>query len=259
MAIVIPSELFSSIRGSIGGTTFSQSRAGLIAKRRTVGKKNYTTKQANVIKIQSYVTGQWQNLSLENQLLWNDYANLYELTDRFGTVKQLSGFNWFVHMNNLKYAYDSTILESPPITESALPVPQFSVDVFPDSIELNFDDPVTSSDELFYVFATLPNQLTSTTNRGKLRLIKVVDEPDFSLLDITADYENYFNVVWSDLTQNSNFNIQVCCYRVNKLSWLNSVQLCGVGRTGIDVTVSRITEASEIRITEDGDIRITEE
>ena len=87
MAIVTPSILFDNIRGSIGGTTFSQGRAGLIAKRKTVGRKNYTNKQANVIKIQSYVTGQWQNLDTIEQGLWNDYADLYDQVDSFGTTK----------------------------------------------------------------------------------------------------------------------------------------------------------------------------
>lgn len=259
MAKVTPSVLFENIRGSIGSTTFSQSRAGLIAKRKTVGRKNYTTKQANVIKVQSYITGQWQNLSLENQLLWNAYADLHVQTDRFGTEKNLSGFNWFCHMNNLKYVYDGIILETPPARVSASIVPSFSVDVFPDSFELNFDSIINQPEEILYIFATLPNQLTETTNRGKLRLIKTIVAPNVSVVDLTADYESYFNVDWSILTQNSNFNIQVCCYTVSVISWQNSVQLCGIGRTGIDVTVSRITEASEVRITESGETRILEE
>lgn len=258
MAIVTPSELFSSIRGSIGSTTFSQSRAGLIAKRKVLGHKNYTTKQANILKVQCWVASQWQNLSAVNQNLWNDYADLYPQIDRFGVTKNLSGFNWFVHVNNLKVVYDNVILESPPSRVAAEIPPAFTVNNYFDSLSITLDAPINYVDNLLYIFATLPNQLTKSSNRGKFRLIDTIENPNFSDLDLTAAYESSFDIVWSNLTNNSNFNVQVCLYCVNVNSWENSVQICGNGKLTAAPSFNLLAENGDFLITENSDNLIQE-
>jgi len=258
MAIITPSELFSNIKGSIGSTTFSTNRAGLIAKRKTLGKRNYTTKQANVIKIQSFIVGQWQNLTLAQQLLWNDYADLYPQIDRFGVTKNLSGFNWFTHMNNLKYVYDSIILEEPPARVSAQIIPEFDLLISNSSVEVIPSETINFAEDLLYIFITLPNQLTRNTNRGKFRLVKVIDSPNFSSLDITADYESTFNIDWSNLSANGQFKIQCCMYSVNKISWMNSVQLCVANGLNEIIFDDLIAENNDDLIAENNDDLIIE-
>lgn len=258
MAIITTSELISTIKGSIGSTTFSVSRAGLIAKRKSGTHKNYTNKQANVIKNHVFIIQEWQKLTLDQQLLWDDYATTYTQINRWGVVTNLTGLQWFSHMNNLKYPLDQTILEEPPARVAANPIPSFTLDIDPNGINIIFDSTINQPEEILYIFATLPNQLTNNTNRGKLRLVKVIESPNISSVDITEDWENYFNLDWNSVINNSLFKIQVCIYSVNIISWMNSVQLCANGISSQIVGTARITEDSITRITEDNNIRVIE-
>ena len=249
MAIYTLGEMFASLRGSIGGTTFSNNKAGLIAKRKVNGRKSYTTKQADVIKIQSFIVGQWQNLSLANQTLWDDYAALYPQIDRFGTTKNLSGFNWFTHMNNLKFPIDGIILTTPPARASAEIVPSFSVGLDYNDITINLDSPLNAPDNRLYIFASLMVQKTSSNNRGLHRLVHSVADPNFTNLVITHEWNSYYDIDYFLLQANSQFKLQVCMYLVNTNSWQNSVQVCGVGEYSYIEPVYRITEAGDNRET----------
>jgi len=259
MALITPSVLFDNIRGSIGGTTFSRSRAGLVAKRKPNGRKSYTNKQANVLKVQIYITGQWQYLTTVQQALWNAYADLYLQVDRFGTSKRLSGFNWFVHMNNLKYTYSSTILSVPPARVSAVVIDPFTLNLDNTTIGITFDAPINYAENLLFLFATLPNQLSRTTNRGKLRLIKTIDNAAFTTLDLTVDYNNAFGIDYASIANNSNFKLQLCMYSVNKISWMNSISLCSNSQLVYVSVPFRITENNNVRITENNNNRILED
>lgn len=249
MALVTPSELFSNIKGSIGSTTFSTNRAGLIAKRKVTGHKNYTKKQANIIKIQSYVSGQWQNLTLVQQELWNDYADLYTQVDKFGVEKSLSGFNWFVHMNNINYALNETIIDEPPAREAAETIPSYEGVISSELMYIQMSEEIDFANHELYIFASLPKQQTNKTNRGNLRLIKTITDPNFTILDIKEDYESAFNVVWEDITNNSSFTVQFFIYSVNTNSFQNSVGVWDVSKLNeipLDPDAQAYIDAAEL-------------
>lgn len=232
MAIIQLSELIAAIRGSIRGTTYSRNAAGLVAKNKINGRKSYSSKQSNVIKVQSFIVGQWQQLTSEQQSLWNDYAALYPQIDRFGTTKQLSGFNWFTHVNNLAKQNLDIVIDEPQPRESAILVPSYFVELSIDTITLLFNSLLEMDDHLLFVFASQPTNQTNKTNRGALRLLTVVENPSLTEIDVTSVWSQCFGFDYDSITDNSLFNIQFFIYSINTNSWQNSVGVWSVGKLG---------------------------
>ena len=229
MAIIQLGELISNIRGSIGGVTFSKNRAGQIAKKRSAGRKSYSNNQANELKYQAYVSRQWQILTLTNKNLWNSYALLYPSTDRYGTVKSLSGFNYFCKVNNLNYKLNNLIMLTPPERVAPAVISSFDILATNNTLKIKFPDAINYDDNTMFIFASLPSQTTSSKNRGKIRLVSILTNPIGEEFDITADWELYFKTSYSKIASKGKFLIHACIYLVSNLSFENGIQICSVG------------------------------
>jgi len=114
MALITLSALLTDITGSIGGTTFQNTGAGLIARNKPSGRKSATEKQSLARQFPSTYIGDWWALTVAEQLAWAAYATAHPHTNRFGQVKQWTGFACFESTNyNLARAGSPTVTVPP--------------------------------------------------------------------------------------------------------------------------------------------------
>ena len=114
MALIQPSELFSNIKGSIGGTTFSANRAGITAKKRIVQGRLLNSKQAGALNDSLATTAAWNALSYSQKNVFNLYALANTYTDRYGVIKPLTGFQWFKQLSQASKFFTGDQLTTPP-------------------------------------------------------------------------------------------------------------------------------------------------
>ena len=81
---LIRSSLLSDIRGSIGGTTYSKVRGGLIARNRTVPYNPQSISQEQVRGNLGYVSGMFADLDFSQRQEWKAWADQLKVLNRLG-------------------------------------------------------------------------------------------------------------------------------------------------------------------------------
>ena len=81
---LIRSSLLSDIRGSIGGTTYSKVRGGLIARNRTVPYNPQSVPQEQVRGNLGFVSGMFSDLSFSQRQEWKAWADQLKVLNRLG-------------------------------------------------------------------------------------------------------------------------------------------------------------------------------
>ena len=229
MALIQLGPLISGIKGSIGGTTFSAIRAGIIAKPRLVGKRDISQKQRITLNESIAVTNQWNNLSASNKVLWNDYAVLNDFTDRYGVVKTLTGYNFFKLINTASFFVNGSYLSVPPA--HAIPTALSSFTVATTSTDIIITpslsiDPVTTGLE---VFTTAPIKNTSVFKRGSYRLTPI-GTIDYSVpFSIKTPWENTHNLDYISAYNGAEFNINVMLVPIDKSSFVTGAAQSAIG------------------------------
>lgn len=100
MAIVTLGGGVASIRGSIGGTTFSANRGGPYARNRTVPVNPNTPAQQDVRALVSQLTSLWYNtLTVAQRQSWDDYAENVPLPNSLGYPRNVGGLAMYIRSN----------------------------------------------------------------------------------------------------------------------------------------------------------------
>jgi hypothetical protein len=223
MALIQLGSLVSGIKGSIGGTTFSQVRAGTTAKKRSVGKRLPNTNQANALNNSMLSTNAWNSLSLADKTAYNDYAIANTFTDRYGVVKVLTGFQWYKQLSQSSFYFTSSQLTSPPPYSVPAALPSFTVFAESDGLRIGWSTPIDTSSVYLYCY-------TSSLIRGNARKQRSA----YRLTDIrTLDYSSFFNITdawsaahnldWATVAASGLFNVSVLFYAVSKTSFNNGI------------------------------------
>ena len=182
MALVTPSIFFTNIKGSVAGTTFSSNRAGLTAKTRLTGKRNTTQKQAITLNQSLAVTNAWNALPNPDKILWNNYALANTFTDRYGVIKQLTGFQWFKQINSASYFLNASYVDTPPAYAIPDALPSFEVNCDATDIVISPSMAIDTATTGIYVYTTPPNKANANFNRGLVRLT------DIGATDYSGDF-----------------------------------------------------------------------
>jgi hypothetical protein len=236
MALIQLGSIVTDIKGSIGGVTFSRNRSGITAKAKLVGKKATTQKQQIELQNNNLLRQQWQALTLTQKQVWNDYASLHTKTNRYGKVKSLTGFNWFVSIQNAWfYMYGSYLLIPPAYSYPAF-LPTFGVTVNPSGIFVQWSTPIDSGNLDIFIFTSSPTRATASLTRGLYRLTQkgVIDYS--TSFFITTGWEAAHNIVWSDIATSGKFFINIQIFAISKTSGLTGTSITSLGEftaTGI--------------------------
>lgn len=229
MAVVQLGVIVTNIKGSIGGTTFSNGRAGTIAKKRLTGKRVLTTKQHNALNNSKIITNAWNALSVVQQNDFNAYALANAFTDRYGVTKQLTGFQWYKQLSYAKYYWEASNLLAPPPYATPTALPSIGVALSSSSIVLNWSIPIDPTQLYLFVFTSSPIKGNSRLSRGAYRLTDIRALDYSSSFDITAAWQNAHNLSYSQTASLGKFNINVLVVPISKSSFVSGSAAAGIG------------------------------
>lgn len=223
MALIQTSAIISSIKGSIGGVTFSNVRGGIAAKKRLIGKKSINSKQLTALNTSKISNGTWKSMGFGIKEQWNDFASAYTFTDRFGVTKELTGFNWFKTINTTRVFFNQSVISIPPTYEVADAIPVFYVSMSSTSIVIDWSTPINDTLIDIMVYASAPSRSQAQYNRGKYSLLTLGSIDYSNSFDITAAWELATGLVYADIAATGLFNINVLIVPVSKLSYITGV------------------------------------
>ena len=99
MANIKLGAIITDIAGSVGGSTFRRTPAGIILYNKqgtqiksAFAKNSVKNKLGNILSM-------WNTLQQSDKDFWNEKATLYTFPDKFGTLKNLTGRQLFTKLN----------------------------------------------------------------------------------------------------------------------------------------------------------------
>ena len=95
------SNIFSEVRGSIGGVTFSMNKGVMTAKAKASPVRRMRTTQPSNRAILGYLSRQYSQLSAVNRGLWETWASNHPQTNSLGQSIILSGLQAYVMLNHV--------------------------------------------------------------------------------------------------------------------------------------------------------------
>jgi hypothetical protein len=231
MALVQTSELISAIKGSIGGTTFSMNRAGLVAKKRLTGKKSMSSQQRVALNTSMSATHAWNQLSFSRKGVFNAYALANEYTDRYGVIKPLTGYQWFKQLSQTSAFFTGNQLVTPPSYAIPAALPGFSVVMISDNISVVWDTPIDTSELYIYLYATAPIRGKSALQRGQYRFLDVRSLDYSTSFSILTQWNQAFGLTYESITSGANFYINVLIYAIERTSFNSGIAVTATGST----------------------------
>jgi hypothetical protein len=225
MALIQLGEMIANIKGSIGGTTYSMNRAGLTAKTRCVGKRVNTNKQSVSINNSNGITKLWNDLTPIQKFVWNEFAAANTYTDRFGTTKELTGFQYFkVIQTNALYFEDLTLTE-PPIYSIPDALPNYTATLNSSGLVIEFDDTIDTDNVGLHLYASNCIKSMPVKRSGLLRELDIRGlDPNIGL-NVTSIWDDYFGLNLIDLQEEGKFNISLSIYAVSLNSFINGTNV----------------------------------
>lgn len=91
--------IITDIAGSIGGTTFSRSNAGLTVRNKWLPSRSRTSKQSNSSNLQRQLAKIWNELTGEQKAAWDTLAGSYTFHNKVGDEVPATGNIVFMNLN----------------------------------------------------------------------------------------------------------------------------------------------------------------
>jgi hypothetical protein len=229
MARVQYGPLVTAFIGSIGGITFQRNRSGEIARLRSGTKKQQTSKQSVSSAEFTRFLVLWNFIGLPDQIIWNDFAAANPFTDRFGTIKVLTGINYMMSINRVRELVGLGLIIKNPTPE--LP-PAFDLETF----LVDFADlKITQQSGLgvqvdgLMVFATGPISRATTSFRRELKLIHTQVGWNDDPITLTAGWAATYGYAWPPNGNAGGFNIGIQIVTVDFTSGITGVAVQALG------------------------------
>lgn len=236
MALIQTSAIISNIKGSIGGVTFSNTRGGTVAKRRLSGKKSINSKQLTALNTNKVPVNTWNSLGFGVKEQWNDFASAYDFTDRYGTTKTLTGFNWFMQVNITRLFFSQGVLTIPPTYDIPDALPSYFVVMDSSSITVQWSLPIDDTTTEIMVYASVPSRSQAQYNRGKYKLLNIGAVDYTTSFDITTAWETATGLSYISTAGVGSCNINTLIVPVSKSSYISGLAqsaTSAVPRSGI--------------------------
>lgn len=229
MAIIQLGSIITNIKGSIGGTTFSSSRAGTIAKNRVHGKRAVSQNQANALNFSKIVTNGWNALTVAQQNEFNSYAIANPFTDRYGITKMLTGYQWYKQLSFAKYYWQGSNLNAPPSYATPLALPSFTVTLNSSQMLFNWSTPINPAQLFLYFYTSPPIKGNAKLSRGAYRLTDIRSLNYASSFNFTQAWQQAHGISYGALTGIGKFNVNVFVVPINRASYVSGINQSAVG------------------------------
>lgn len=129
------SMLISQMAGSLNGSSVRRSRYGLVLQQKASGLQNNTNSLGVRRSIFASIAYLWNLLDPNHKQQWQIYSNDNPQTDRFGNPIILSGYNYYIKIQNFLHTVDFGFVNTPDYdnrvdTITSLSVSQIGADTF---------------------------------------------------------------------------------------------------------------------------------
>jgi hypothetical protein len=198
MALITLSGLLTDITGSIGGTTFQNTGAGLIARNKPMARKSASPSQSRARQFTGTFTQRWRDLTLVQKLAWDAFATAHTKVNRFGQSKNLSGFAWFESVNyNLTRAGLANVL-LPPVYTTAPAVDVFTVTFTPTKIQVTYAVAPAPANTYSLCWASYIVGSGNTSNRSRYRYLQTLAFGGGLVnFDVTSSWQTVYGKTWA--------------------------------------------------------------
>ena len=141
MAKVQMGVIVTGLRGTIGGLTFSQNRTGPYCRIWSRSANARTALQSDRRIIHTVNAQTWRDLDSGDQNDWNTWALLVEIPDPWGGHYHISGFNWYVKINNWRASVGKAPVDAPTLSDppAAPTITHFQVSVSASTCHYDYD------------------------------------------------------------------------------------------------------------------------
>lgn len=228
MARIIYGSIITDIKGSIGGITFQKNGSGTIARLKPRKTKTNTQKQRDQQPRLKEVQRNWNELSLTNKILWNDFASVNKKIGLDGNEKVLTGYQWFITINENRLLFEDSILEVPPIYEIVNPIDSINFQIAAGSLYLFFNiGDIPGFTKVLWNVSFIENSI-SKFDFNKTRLIKAAHVQDseglmVNIINNGGFWSDYFKSVFPPNLGNKSFYLSGYCRFIGINSGISSL------------------------------------
>jgi hypothetical protein len=209
MARVTYGALVTDLAGSIAGTTFQKNASGAIARSRAYTPVNPSIQQSDRQLAMIQFVALWSTLTLIQKTAWNDLAAAHNKINDWGNYTKLSGYQWFISYNLNAFTQNQGPWLTPEAYVLVDPVPAFTLFTDNDEFLIDFGGVESFPGTYAGIYATVPMRQTSIKLRKSTFLLTCWATENTQYIDLTALYENLFNVTWADFFADSECSIIV--------------------------------------------------
>ncbi len=235
MARIIYGSLVTDIKGSIGGITFQKNGSGQIARLKPRKNQTNTQKQRDQQPRLKQIQREWNLLTLANKLLWIDFASANKKIGLDGQNKTLTGYQWFLSINQNRLLFDDPILSVPPVYEIVNPAT--SVNFLWNFISLNLQVlPTTDNINFHYIgYCSFIVNSVSKFDFNKTRLIsKQIVSKGFVLLNWVDGgfplWSDYYDTAFPPNLGNKSFYLVGSVRIISKVSGISSLAYTAISK-----------------------------
>jgi len=199
MARIIYGSIITDIKGSIGGITFQKNGSGTIARLKPRKTKTNTQKQRDQQPRLKQVQAAWNLLSLVNKILWNDFAAVNNKIGLDGQEKKLTGYQWFLTINENRLLFDDSILSVPPVYEIVNPLSGVTFTFITGALRFSFNESIPLQFRKMLLYVSFIKNSASKFDFNVTRLVRSIFIDVNSQIEINIPTNNLF---WQDYYNN---------------------------------------------------------
>jgi len=207
MARVTYGTPINELTGSIAGTTFQRNFSGTIVR----SKPNKIINPSNLLGSKqlglSALVTQWNSLTSIQKAGWNALAAAHDHTDPWGTIRTISGYQWFLSNNLNLYAIGTNRIGDAPAYLLPDPPPNYSLLFQAAELLIAFTESYDPDPYTLVIYATPPVRTTSSKSRISTFIVDTGSTPTGANLNIASQYEAKFGYTLAQLLSYVNFSI----------------------------------------------------
>lgn len=228
MARIIYGSIITDIAGSIGGITYQKNGSGTIARLKPRKTKTNTQKQRDQQPRLKQVQKEWNELSLVNKILWNDFANLNNKIGLDGAEKVLTGYQWFLTINQNRLLFKDSILNVPPTYEIVNPTDSIIFTFADDILRFAFSPTMTSEIKKLVAYVSFVENSASKFDFNKTRMLfaqtaAFTGSARLNTLGGLEHWSDYYNQPFPPNMNNKSFYLVGYCRFIGVNSGISSL------------------------------------
>jgi hypothetical protein len=183
-------------RGKIGGHVMSKNRSGPYMRTKVTPVNPRTPFQVLARQRLATLAAAWSSLTPGYRLAWNSAVDLWKSTDIFGDLKNPSGFNLFIRLNDNLAQINVAQINTPPLPAAIGAWTTFSfIPDNTDTMVLTFLPTPVPTGFAVLIDGTAPCSPGISNANARFRRITFLPATSATGIDIKAAYDTKFGAI----------------------------------------------------------------